>query len=152
MNSLLATVNVVTFLPLARLRISGSRVRRPVKRTLFTVRVLLLGLTRRDGRRPCVPAARRGGRSTARPAVPDVAVEEGAGPGGRAIRRVDGPASSAAWTVSLGGAGWCLAGNRNVAGGASPAVRRRSTRTYPRAGESAAKQAPPTGTCLSPRR
>src|SRR6187551_3812486 len=38
MNSLLATVNVVTFLPLARLRISGSRVRRPVSRTLFTVR------------------------------------------------------------------------------------------------------------------
>src|SRR4029077_18596261 len=38
MNSLLATVNVVTFFPLARLRISGSRVRRPVSRTLFTVR------------------------------------------------------------------------------------------------------------------
>src|SRR5688572_13903315 len=38
MNSLLATVNVVTFLPDARLRISGSRVRRPVRKTLFTVR------------------------------------------------------------------------------------------------------------------
>ena len=34
----MATVNVVTFFPLARLRISGSRVRRPVSRTLFTVR------------------------------------------------------------------------------------------------------------------
>ena len=35
--SLLATVKVVTFFPLARLRISGSRVRRPVRKTLFTV-------------------------------------------------------------------------------------------------------------------
>src|SRR5205809_90661 len=36
--SFVATLNCVTFLPLARLRISGSRVRRPVNRTLFTVR------------------------------------------------------------------------------------------------------------------
>src|SRR6476659_595851 len=53
MYSLVAMLNCVTALPLARLRISGSRVRRPVKRTLFTVRVLLLG-RRRFGRRPCV--------------------------------------------------------------------------------------------------
>jgi hypothetical protein len=45
MYSFVAMLNWVTALPLARLRISGSRVRRPVKRTLFTVRVLLLGLT-----------------------------------------------------------------------------------------------------------
>src|SRR6476661_1906348 len=38
MYSLVATLNCVTTLPLARLRISGSRVRRPVKRTRFTVR------------------------------------------------------------------------------------------------------------------
>ena len=30
-----ASLNVVTFLPEARLRISGSRVRRPVRRTMF---------------------------------------------------------------------------------------------------------------------
>src|ERR1700675_2100368 len=47
MYSLVATLNCVTGMPLARLRISGSRVRRPVKRTLFTVGVLLLG--RRTG-------------------------------------------------------------------------------------------------------
>src|SRR5207244_13084772 len=35
--SFVAMPNWVTFLPLARLRISGSRVRRPVNRTLFTV-------------------------------------------------------------------------------------------------------------------
>src|SRR5262245_34731171 len=53
MNSLLATVNVVTFLPEARLRISGSRVRRPVSRTLFTVRVSFpVGRMLRS--RPCV--------------------------------------------------------------------------------------------------
>jgi hypothetical protein len=45
MYSFVAMLNWVTALPLERLRISGSRVRRPVKRTLFTVRVLLLGLT-----------------------------------------------------------------------------------------------------------
>src|SRR5260221_10785290 len=42
MYSLVAMLNCVTALPLDRLRISGSRVRRPVNRTLFTVRVLLL--------------------------------------------------------------------------------------------------------------
>src|SRR5512146_398362 len=56
MNSLLATVNVVTFLPLASPRISGSRVRRPVRRTLFTVRSpsRSVGCADRD------PAFRRG--------------------------------------------------------------------------------------------
>jgi hypothetical protein len=43
MYSLVAMLNCVTVLPLDKLRISGSRVRRPVKRTLFTLRVLLLG-------------------------------------------------------------------------------------------------------------
>src|SRR4051794_12528580 len=38
MYSFVATLNCVTALPEARLRISGSRVRRPVNRTLFTVR------------------------------------------------------------------------------------------------------------------
>src|SRR4029079_13928058 len=42
MYSFVAMLNCVTALPLDRLRISGSRVRRPVNRTLFTVRVLLL--------------------------------------------------------------------------------------------------------------
>src|SRR3990170_2899756 len=35
--SFVATLNCVTCLPLASARISGSRVRRPVSRTLFTV-------------------------------------------------------------------------------------------------------------------
>src|SRR5512146_2682096 len=56
MNSLLATVNVVTFLPLASPRISGSRVRRPVRRTLFTVR----SPSRSVGCADCDPAFRRG--------------------------------------------------------------------------------------------
>jgi hypothetical protein len=41
--SLVATEKLVTCFPEASARISGSRVRRPVKRTLFTVRSLLAG-------------------------------------------------------------------------------------------------------------
>src|SRR3954471_1881911 len=47
--SFVATENWVTLLPLARLRISGSRVRRPVRRTLFIGPCLLLD-------RPVMPA------------------------------------------------------------------------------------------------
>ena len=58
--SLLATVKVVTLLPLARLRISGSRVRRPVRKTLFTVDLL-------PGRPDApVPTLRSGGLSAGR--------------------------------------------------------------------------------------
>src|SRR6476469_842872 len=56
MYSFVAMLNWVTALPLARLRISGSRVRRPVNRTLFTVRVLLLD---RPAVAPAVAAFRR---------------------------------------------------------------------------------------------
>ena len=60
MNSFVATVNVVTFLPLARLRISGSRVRRPVRKTLFTVGISFpVGRWHRS--RPCVFRRERGG-------------------------------------------------------------------------------------------
>ena len=41
--SFVATLNWVTVLPLARLRNSGSRVRRPVRRTLFIGPYLLPG-------------------------------------------------------------------------------------------------------------
>ena len=57
MYSLVAMLNCVTALPLDRLRISGSRVRRPVRRTLFTVRVLLLGRPTGD-RRPALRVRR----------------------------------------------------------------------------------------------
>src|SRR5512141_3373033 len=63
MNSLLATVNVVTFLPLASPRISGSRVRRPVRRTLFTVR----SPSRSVGCAGPDPAFRRGETRTVAP-------------------------------------------------------------------------------------
>ena len=54
------SMNVVTFFPLARLRISGSRVRRPVRRTLFTVRISFpVGRWHRS--RPCVFRRERGG-------------------------------------------------------------------------------------------
>ena len=75
MNSLLATVNVVTFLPEARLRISGSRVRRPVSRTLFTVR----SPSRSAG---CAGPDPAYGRRV------QIAAGWVAGPGGRARRRV----------------------------------------------------------------
>src|SRR5204863_8757120 len=71
--SFVATLNCVTFLPLARLRISGSRVRRPVNRTLFTVRTPSRSA---DGYR-ADPAS--GGCSDGE----DAARAEKAGPGGR---------------------------------------------------------------------
>src|SRR5437867_10996213 len=61
MYSFVATLNCVTALPLARLRISGSRVRRPVKRTRFTVR-FSFSAGRRSIGRPCVPAGTWGGQ------------------------------------------------------------------------------------------
>jgi len=64
-------------------------VRRPVKRTLFTVRVLLLGRPTGIGstlrfRRASMRRAAGGHGSAAW-------AGKGAGPGGRAIRRVGGP-------------------------------------------------------------
>src|SRR6266566_227156 len=53
MYSLVAMLNCVTALPLDRLRISGSRVRRPVNRTLFTVRSPSRSADGKSGR-PCV--------------------------------------------------------------------------------------------------
>src|SRR4051794_31055874 len=98
MYSFVAMLNWVTALPLARLRISGSRVRRPVNRTLFTVRVLLLDRSTsgrsilRSGGNECGGQVSEPERSSAR---------GGAGPGGRAIRRVDGPSVvGGPWTGS----------------------------------------------------
>src|SRR5262245_24957518 len=51
--SVVATLNCVTCLPLASARISGSRVRRPVRRTLFTVHDSL-SIGRRVTGRSCV--------------------------------------------------------------------------------------------------
>src|SRR2546428_3378946 len=66
MYSLVAMLNCVTALPLDRLRISGSRVRRPVNRTLFTVRVLLLDRPTGNRADPAwsggIDTAGRGGR------------------------------------------------------------------------------------------
>src|SRR5258705_2803335 len=103
---LVATLNCVTTLPLARLRISGSRVRRPVKRTRFTVRTPSRPADDQSGG----PAFRReqcGGHGSAgrgEEEAPAPAVGPSGGSltiGGR--RTVD---------VSLGGAGRCLAGKR----------------------------------------
>jgi hypothetical protein len=56
MYSFVAMLNCVTALPLDRLRISGSRVRRPVNRTLFTVRSLFSAGRRVIGAGPAFPA------------------------------------------------------------------------------------------------
>src|SRR4051812_29522321 len=122
MYSLVATLNCVTALPLARLRISGSRVRRPVNRTLFTVRVLLLD--RPDeivGR-----SLRSGGNDAAVPAHAPTGARRwqgrGAGPGGRAIRRVgDHGGRRTVEDRSAEPAGAWRA-NRTVAAGPSPVL------------------------------
>src|SRR3990170_7970824 len=71
--SLVATLNCVTCLPDARARISGSRVRRPVRRTLFTVRISLFGRPTGHG-----PTLRAAGGAGCRP--------RRSGPGGAAGR------------------------------------------------------------------
>jgi hypothetical protein len=53
--SVVATLNCVTCLPLASARISGSRVRRPARRTLFTVHRSFFG--RPTGHGPTLRAA-----------------------------------------------------------------------------------------------
>src|SRR3954466_347363 len=53
--SVVATLNCVTCLPDARARISGSRVRRPARRTLFTVHRSFIG--RPTGHGPTLRAA-----------------------------------------------------------------------------------------------
>src|SRR6266511_3842278 len=57
-GSITLTLSWVTVLPLARLRSSGSRVRRPVRRILFTVR-FSFSAGRRGSGRPCVAGTTR---------------------------------------------------------------------------------------------
>src|SRR4051794_41911747 len=87
MYSFVAMLNWVTALPLARLRISGSRVRRPVNRTLFTVRVLLL-----DRSTSCRSILRSGGNECGGHVSPPQrgAARGGGGPRGRGLPRGGG--------------------------------------------------------------
>ena len=66
--SVVATLNCVTCLPLASARISGSRVRRPARRTLFTVHRSFIG--RPTGHGPTLRAAGIGSAGL-RPAISD---------------------------------------------------------------------------------
>src|SRR5262245_58485528 len=115
MYSFVAMLNCVTALPLDRLRISGSRVRRPVNRTLFTVRVLLLGRPTGHRGRPCVSggidAAGCGG-SGPRPAGRG----DEAGAGGGLPPRSGSADLLVCESVgtAVGGAGWSLAGTTDA--------------------------------------
>src|SRR5688572_1786314 len=113
MYSFVATLNCVTALPLDRLRISGSRVRRPVNRTLFTVRVLLLGRPTGNRAGPAssgginAAGSRRAG--TRGGAWQWLGRPRRSGPGGSADREVCKTVGTA-----VGEAGWSLAGTTNA--------------------------------------
>jgi hypothetical protein len=102
-GGLLATEKVVTFLPLASTRSSWLRVRRPVSRTLFTVRSLLAG-RRRLGYPPSRDLRRLSARPPARDAWPLASANGATGPmSSKTIRfaRAGEP------ECPVCGAGWC---------------------------------------------